>query len=60
MNLHFFTAPFSFWGQVCYNEEHIKRGILLAGEQTAILLPADPAGLIDKKDRSSDRFHRNE
>ena len=26
MNLHFFTAPFSFLWQVCYNEEHLRDG----------------------------------
>lgn len=30
-----FGSFFFFWGQVCYNEEHIKRGILADGEQGA-------------------------
>lgn len=30
-----FGSFFFFLGQVCYNEEHIRRGTLVAGEQRA-------------------------
>lgn len=30
-----FGSFFFFWGQVCYNEEHIRRRILADGEQGA-------------------------
>ena len=51
---------FLFFGRYAIMRNTLGEGTLADGEQTSILLPAVPAGLVDKKDRSCDRFHRNE
>ena len=51
---------FHFFGRYAIMRNTLGEGTLADREQTAILLPLVPSGLIDKKDRSCDRFHRNE
>ena len=51
---------FLFFGRYAIMRNTLGEGTLADREQTAILLPLVPSGLIDKKDRSCDRFHRNE
>ena len=51
---------FLFFGRYAIMRNTLGEGTLADREQTSILLPLVPSGLIDKKDRSCDRFHRNE
>ena len=51
---------FHFFDRYAIMRNTLGEGTLADREQTAILLPLGPSGLIDKKDRSFDRFHRNE
>ena len=51
---------FHFFDRYAIMRNTLGGGTLADREQTAILFPLVPSGLIDLKDRSCDRFHRNE